>query len=160
MQEDSALAEFKQGMQLLRDGSAAEACQHFHRAVELEKQNPYYLSFLGVSLVRGHRNLAAAVALCEAALKLKRNEAQLYLNLAEAYVSAEKREDAVEVLDRGLIYFIDDPRIRRARADLGKRRASELPFLERGQFLNRSLGKIRHHVSQPSHLIKVFSVLL
>jgi len=146
MQDHSALAEFKQGIQLLRDRSPVQAYEHFHHAAELEKQNPYYLSFLGVSLARGQQNWAAAADLCETALRLKRTGAQLYLNLAEVYVYAGRRKDAVAVLDRGAIYFIDDPRIKRAQADLGRRRSSVLPFLERGHFLNRSLGKLRHCV--------------
>jgi Flp pilus assembly protein TadD len=145
----SALAEFKQGIQLLREGYPAEAYDCFQRAVEVEKQNAYYLSFLGVSEARGQKNWAAAAGLCETALSLKRNEAQLYLNLAEVYMSAGRREDAVAILDKGLIYLIDDPRIRRARSKLGRRRSSVLPFLERGHFLNRSLGKLRHRVSAP-----------
>jgi Flp pilus assembly protein TadD len=146
MEDHSALAEFKQGIQLLRDRSPVQASEHFHRAAELEKQNPYYLSFLGVSLARGQQDWVAAATLCETALNLKRRGAQLYLNLAEVYTCAGRREEAVAVLDKGSIYFIDDPRIRRARANLGRRRSSVLPFLERGHFLNRSLGKLRHCV--------------
>jgi Flp pilus assembly protein TadD len=147
MAEDSAIADFKLGINLLRKGQSAEATEHFRHAAELEQKNPYYLSFLGVSVARAQRKWAAAVKLCETALSLRRNEAQLYLNLAEVYVSAGQRDDAVEVLDRALIYFSADTRIRRARANLGVRCSPVLPFLERGHFLNRSLGKIRRRVS-------------
>lgn len=146
MGDHSGVAEFKQGIQLLQKGYPTEARDRFDRAVTLEKQNAYYLSFLGVSEARGQRNWAAAADHCETALSLKRNESQFYLNLAEVYLSAGRREDAVGVLDRGLIYLTDDPRIRRARAKLGKRRSSVLPFLERGHFLNRSLGNLRHRL--------------
>jgi Flp pilus assembly protein TadD len=145
--EHSALAEFKQGINLLRNGHSAKAIEYLRHAAELEQQNPYYLSFLGVSVARAQWKWAAAVELCETAVKLKRSEAQLYLNLAEVYVSAGRRDDAVAVLDRGLIYFRVDARIRRARANLGSRCPSVLPFLERGHFLNRSLGKLRHRMS-------------
>jgi Flp pilus assembly protein TadD len=147
MAENSALAEFKQGISLLRNGHSAEALEYLRHAAELEQQNPYYLSFLGVSVARCQRKWAAAVKLCETALSLRRSEAQLYLNLAEVYVSAGQRDDAVAVLDRGLIYFKADARIRRARANLGRRCPPVLPFLERGHILNRSLGKLRHRVS-------------
>jgi Flp pilus assembly protein TadD len=146
MGDNSAVAEFKQGIQLLQEGHPVEAHGRFQRAVELETQNAYYLSFLGVSEARGRKKWTAAADLCESALKLKRDEAQFYLNLAEVYLSAGRREDAVAVLDRGLIYLVDDPRLKRARARLGRRRSSVLPFLERGNFLNRSLGKLRHRV--------------
>jgi Flp pilus assembly protein TadD len=148
MAEDTALAEFKHGIALLRKGYSAEALEFLQHATELEQHNPYYLSFLGVSVARAQRKWAAAVDLCEKAVNLKRNEAQLYLNLAEVYVSAGRRDDAVEVLDRGLIYFSADPRIRRARANLGKRHLPLLPFLERGHFLNRNFGKLRRRWSE------------
>src|SRR6202051_1231850 len=129
MAEDSALAEFKLGIKLLRKGDSAESFEHLRQAAELDQKNPYYLSFLGVSVARSQRKWAAAVELCEKALSLRRNEAQLYLNLAEVYLSAGQRDDAVEVLDKGLIYFGADARIRGARANLGKRGAPVLPFL-------------------------------
>ena len=147
MAEDSALAKFKLGINLLRKGQSYEACEYFRHAAELEQKNPYYLSFLGVSVGRAQRKWAAAAQLCEQAVSMKRSEAQLYLNLAEVYVAADRRDDAVEVLDKALIYCSTDIRIRRARANLGKRNSPVLPFLERGHFLNRSLGKLRHSVS-------------
>ena len=146
MAEDSALAEFKRGINLLRNGHSAEALEYLRHAAELAPQNPHYLSFLGVSVSRAERKWAAAVKLCEMALILRRSEPQLYLNLAEVYVSAGRRDDAVEALERGLLYLSADPRIRRARANLGRRRSPVLPFLEREHFLNRGLGKLRHRV--------------
>jgi Flp pilus assembly protein TadD len=147
MAEDAAVADFKLGINLLRKGHSVEATKYFRQAAELEHENPYYLSFLGVSVARAQRKWAAAVKLCETALSLRRNEVQLYLNMAEVYVSAGRRDDAVEVLDKALIYFRTDARIRRARANLGMRCSPVLPFLERGHFLNRSLGKLRRRVS-------------
>ena len=146
MSEQSALADFKLGIKLLRNGRSAEAIEHLQHAAELNHQNPYYLSFLGVSVARAQRKWTAAAQLCETALSLRRNEVQLYLNLAEVYVAAGRRDDAVAVLDRGLVNSKVDARIKRARADLGKRCSPVLPFLERGHFLNRSLGKIRHRM--------------
>jgi Flp pilus assembly protein TadD len=147
MAQDSALSEFKQGISLLRNGHSVEAVEHLRHAAELEQQNPYYLSFLGVSVARAQRKWAAAVKLCETAISLKRSDAELYLNLAEVYVSAGRRDDAVAVLDKSLIYLRVNARIKRARADLGRRCSPVLPFLEREHILNRSLGKLRHSVS-------------
>jgi Flp pilus assembly protein TadD len=146
MAEHSALDEFKQGVKLLRNGQSAEALEYLRHAAELNQQNPYYLSFLGVSVARAQRKWAPAVQLCETALSLRRNEVQLYLNLAEVYVAAGRRDDAVAVLDRGLLYSRLDVRVRRARAQLGKRNSPVLPFLERGNLLNVYLGKLRHRV--------------
>jgi predicted Zn-dependent protease len=110
----------------------------------LEQYNPYYLSFFGVSVARAQRKWAAAVNLCEIAVSLKRDEAQLYLNLAEVYVSAGRRDDAIEILDTASTYCPANARIKQMRGSLGRRDSPVLPFLGRGHFLNWSLGKLRH----------------
>jgi Flp pilus assembly protein TadD len=144
MENATAIADFKDGLRLLRDGHPSEAIECLSRAAESERQNPYYLSFLGVSFARGRRKWAEALELCETAVKLKRDEAQLYLNLAEVYLCAERRDKAIKTLDAGLAYLGKDSRLMQARSRLGKRGSSVLPFLDRGHFLNVSLGKFRH----------------
>jgi Flp pilus assembly protein TadD len=88
MTESVALTEFKLGVKMLRDARPHTALAHFRKAADLEKNNPYYLSFVGVSLARAERNWKTSLELCESALTMKHNEAQLYLNLAEVYTSA------------------------------------------------------------------------
>jgi Flp pilus assembly protein TadD len=146
MADSAALTEFKKGLQMLRDGNPSEALNHFRQAAGVEKENPYYLSFVGVALVRAERQSAPAVKLCEAALSIKRTEAQLYLNMAEVYVSARRLEDAVRTLDRAQASLGRDVRIQRARLKLGNRRSPVLPFLDRQHVLNRELGTLRHRL--------------
>jgi Flp pilus assembly protein TadD len=145
MAENPALTEFKQGMRMLRDGHPNDALVHFRAAAELEKHNPFYLSFVGVSLARAEMKWTPALKLCETALGMKR-EPQLYLNLAEVYMSAGRREEALITLDRALASLGRDPRIQRARKRLGSRRSPVLPFLDRQNILNRQLGVLRHLV--------------
>jgi predicted Zn-dependent protease len=148
MGNTDAVAEFKRGVDLLRNGYTANAFECFRSAAEAEQENPYYLSFLGLSVARAHKKWAAALQLCEAALRLKRDEPQLYLNLAEVYVSASQREEAIEVLDMALTRFGYNPRIKRERNNLGRRGNRVLPFLSRQHFLNRTLGQLRHQASR------------
>ena len=146
MTDNAGLAEFKRGIDLLKKGQSAEALEYLRHAAELKQQNPYYLSFLGVSMARAERKWTSAVELCKTALSLKRNDAQLHLNLAQVYVSAGRLEDAVQTLDTAVSYCGTDARIRRMRGRLGRRGSPVLPFLERENFLNRNLGKLRHRV--------------
>jgi Flp pilus assembly protein TadD len=148
MPDNAGLAEFKQGIELLRKGHSARALECFRHASELKQHNPFYLSFLGVAMARAQGKWAIAVELCKAAVSLKRDDTQLYLNLAEVYVSAGRRDHAVETLDAALRYCRADTRIERMRGRLGRRCSPVLPFLERDNFLNRSLGKLRHRVRQ------------
>ena len=131
---------------MLRDARPHNALAHFRKAADLEKNNPYYLSFVGVSLARAERNWKTSLELCESALTMKHNEAQLYLNLAEVYTSAGRREEALMTLDRALASLGPLDRIQQARQKLGRRRSPALPFLDRQNFLNKQLGFLRHRI--------------
>jgi tetratricopeptide (TPR) repeat protein len=145
MAEGVALAEFKQGIQLLRTGKPKSALDHFRKASELEKQNPYYMSFTGVALARAEKSgRMQAVKLCETASSLKYNEVQLQLNLAEVYEAAGRRGDALTTLNRAAVAFGRHRGVQKARLKLGARRAPVLSFLTRENILNRHLGRWRH----------------
>ncbi len=146
MTDSVALTEFKQGVRLLRDARSNDAFEHFRKAADLEKNNPYYISFVGVSLARAQRKWEPALKLCELALSMKHNEAQLYLNLAEVYTSAGQREEALITLDRGLASLGPNTRIQQARLKLGRRRSPALPFLDRQNIVNKYLGALRHRI--------------
>ena len=45
MLDTEAFREFKQGLALLRDDYAVKALPHMRRAAELDKNNPYYMSY-------------------------------------------------------------------------------------------------------------------
>ncbi len=79
---------------------------------------------------------------------MKRNQAQLYLNLAEVYLVAGRREDAAETLAAGLKYARRDVRLSLALNRLAERRRPVLSFLDRRHPFNRHLGKIRHRTLQ------------
>ena len=144
MTETEAFKEFKQGLALLRDNFADRALPHMQRAAQLEKSNPYYMSYLGVVLARSEEKWAEAEKLCDSAVRLKRNQAQLYLNLAEVYATAGRREDALETLQAGLKYARRDIRLNLAINRLIQRRSPVFSFLSRRHPLNRQIGRIRH----------------
>src|ERR1051325_7486747 len=138
------VASFTEGVKMLKNGYPKKAVACFRQALECDKQNPYYLSFLGVSMAWGEKNLTEAVKLCEAAIQKKRGEIQFHLNLADVYATAGLKESALLTLDRALASFGEDKRLRSARCKVAKRRTPVLPFLTRENFLNRELGKLRH----------------
>jgi tetratricopeptide (TPR) repeat protein len=138
------VAEFTQGVKLLNNGYPQKALACLRRAFESEKQNPYYMSFLGVSIARAQRKWDQALKLCEIAVQLKRAEVQFHLNLADVYAAAGRRENALDTLDSALELLGEDKRLRGARNKVEKRRTPVLPFLTREHFLNRELGKMRH----------------
>jgi predicted Zn-dependent protease len=144
--EVDPVAQFTEGVKMLKNAHPKDAVVCLRRALECDKQNPYYQSFLGVSIARARGNLAEAVKLCEAAIQRKRGEIQFHLNLADVYATAGLRDSALYTLDRALKSFGEDERLRSARSKIEKRRTPVLPFLTRGNFLNRELGKVRHRL--------------
>jgi len=138
------IADFKEGVALLKNGYPQGALLRLRRAFECEKRNPYYLSFLGLSVARAERKWDQAVEFCEIAVQLKRQEAQFRLNLAEVYQLAGRRTQAIDTLDAALDLFSHDERLKRARSRVEKRRSPVLSFLNRDHVLNRHLGKLRH----------------
>lgn len=148
MMDTEAFREFKTGLNLLRDNFASRALQHIQRAADLERNNPYYMSYLGVALARTEKKWAEAERMCDAAVRMKRNQAQLYLNLAEVYMAAGRREDAREALVAGMKYARRDIRLNIAMAKLTQRRDPVFTFLERKHPLNRHFGMLRHRAMQ------------
>jgi Flp pilus assembly protein TadD len=148
MMDTEAFREFKQGLALLRDNYAVKALPHMKRAVELEKNNPYYMSYLGVVIARSEQRWADAEKLCDNAVRMKRNQAQLYLNLAEVYATAGRRDDAVEALQSGLKFARRDVRLNIALNRLIRRRPPIFTFLGRKHPINKSIGKLRHRTLQ------------
>ena len=144
--EPDHLIEFREGVELLKNEYPEKALVKLRRAFESDKRNPYYISFLGLSIARAEQNWEHASELCETAVELKRTEIKFHLNLAEVYALAGLREQALHRLDKASKLFGDDARLKRFRAKVMERRAPVLPFLERSHFLNRELGKLRHRM--------------
>jgi tetratricopeptide (TPR) repeat protein len=142
--EFDPMVEFKEGVELLKNEYPQKALVRFRRAFECEKHNPYYISFLGLSIARAQRKWDQASELCEIAVQLKPTEVQFHLNLGEVYASAGLREKALDKLDDALERFGDDIRLKQARSKVENRRAPLLPLIGREHFLNRELGKLRH----------------
>jgi Flp pilus assembly protein TadD len=146
MAEADAVTEFKEGLALLRNNYAHKAMPYFTRALELDKTNPFYISYLGVAMAAADRKWDEAEDLCTQALKMRRTQPELYLNLADVYRLAGKRQDQIDTLFQGLHMTKRDARIAQILNRYGFRRPPVIPFLERNNFLNRELGKLRYRV--------------
>src|SRR5260221_3461709 len=146
----ATVAEFKEGVKHLKNGYPQKALEKLQSAFESDKNNPFYISLLDVSIARARQNWTQAAELCGRAIQLNPKEIQFHLNLGEVYALAGQRERSLRTLDLALGLFGDDRRLKRARSKGEKRRNPVLPFLERGHFLNRQLGKLRHRLLKDS----------
>ena len=140
--------EFRAGLAYLRGGDAHRALPHLRSALDQEPSNPFYISYLGVAIAAADQKWAEAEKMCHSAMRMNRRQAQLYLNLAEVYVAADRKHDAADVLARGLHYAPHDVRLKMALDRLALRRPPVLAFLPRAHAVNRNLGRLRHHALQ------------
>ena len=143
-----AFQEFRAGLAYLRGGDANRALPHLQCALEEEPANPFYISYMGVAIAATEQKWAEAEELCRSAIRMSRRQAQLYMNLAEVYVAADRKEDAADTLVRGLRYAPHDQRLKIALDRLAIRRPPVLGFLPRAHSVNRGLGKLRHRALQ------------
>ncbi len=143
-----AFQEFRAGLANLRAGNANQALPHFRTALDHEPDNPFYVSYVGVAMAAAEAKWAEAIKACHSALRMNRRQVQLYLNLAEVYVAADRKQDATDILARGMHLAPHDVRLRMALEKLSVRRPAILPFLPRQHMINRGLGKIRHRAMQ------------
>lgn len=148
MLDTEGFAEFRKALGALRDDHPEAALDHMYRAAELEPENPFYKSYLGLAIARAEKRWADAEDLCDSAVRRKRDQPQLYLNLAEVYVLAGRKQDAVETLLMAARYAQRDSRVQRMLSQLSSRRRPVIPFLRRENAINRRLGLWRHRAMQ------------
>ena len=151
MNTHEAVGEFRRGVELLRKHYPGNALGYLRRAVELDRSNPFYLSFLGVAVARAQGKWGEAEFLCATAVQLKGDDARLYLNLAEVYIEANRRQDAMRVLQTGIERTGNGSILLKAMGRMQRRRSAMLSFLGRSHFLNRHLGRLRHALIEFCH---------
>lgn len=150
-EQSEAIQVFRFGLAHLRDGQTLEALTAFRQAASMEPQNPYFLSYYGLTLGQASRSWDEAEALCMAALRMRRQVPQLYLNLAELYRCRGRLADAVETLTEAMRYTGRNGQISEALSHYGNRKPPFFTFLSRRHPMNVLLGRFRHRVSGMLH---------
>ena len=141
-----AEASYVEGLHFYEHHDYQRALLKFREAVEIDGNNPKYLSTLGVTVSRVQKNHELAAQLCSKAIRKKHNDAQLYINLADVYIRAKNKTAAIDNLITGYKYTRRDQRIIDKVHALGLRRPSVLRFLNRRNPFNMLLGRIRHYL--------------
>jgi predicted Zn-dependent protease len=148
MSESEPVNLFKIGLRALQYGHPKSALVQLRKAFEHDSGNPFYASYYGLALARAENDFSKAEDLCQAALRMKRDQPDLYVNLAEVYRRAGSLEDALWTLYNGLHFTRWDMRLVRALEKLGVRRPPVLSFLDRKHFINRQLGRLRQRLDR------------
>lgn len=102
------------------------------------------LSYFGLCLALVEKRIKPAIDLCKRAIELQFYNVDHYANLARVYTAAGNRKKAIETLDQGSKTHPDDESLAAVRRELGIRARPPVPFLERSNPINITLGQARH----------------
>jgi tetratricopeptide (TPR) repeat protein len=102
------------------------------------------LSWFGLCLALMRKQMKPAIELCRRAISLEFYNGEHYGNLARVYLEAGNRKKAVETADEGLRLHPEDEYLLKVRESLGVRSRPAVPFLDRTNPINVSLGQARH----------------
>ena len=146
----NAIAEksFSKGVESVAKGDFLSGLAYFEAAIELAKKvekiapPPKYLSHYGLCLAMVSTKTQTALELCESAVAVEFYNPDLFHNLARVNLRMGRRDRAYPVLLRGLQLHPGHRGIQRDLRTLGIRRRPLLPFLSRGNPVNRFLGAL------------------
>ncbi len=102
------------------------------------------LSYFGLCVALVQKQYKSAIDLCKRAIDLEFYNGDHYANLARVYAAAGNRKKAVEVADAGLKVAPESEILLAARRELGVRARPAVPFLDRSNPINVTLGHARH----------------
>ncbi|HUJ12498.1 MAG TPA: tetratricopeptide repeat protein [Thermoanaerobaculia bacterium] len=106
------------------------------------------LSYFGLCLALVQKKYKAGADLCKRALELEFYNGDHYANLARVYVLIGNRKRALETAEAGLKIAPENEPLKRVRRELGVRARPPVPFLDRSNPINVSLGQARHAKKQ------------
>lgn len=132
--------QFVAGKGFLREDNLDRALRAFEKAYREDKENPAYMSYLGLcKAVRGGE-IGLGLELCTRAIKKEFFKAEYYLNLGRVYMAAGNKKGAIKVFMKGLKLEPQNEEINRRLVELGFRNKPVIPMLERSNPLNKFLG--------------------
>jgi len=102
------------------------------------------LSYFGLCLALVEKKIKPSMDLCKRAIELQFYNVDHFANLARVYTIAGNRKKALETLNEGSKTHPNDASLLAVRRELGIRARPAVPFLERSNPINITLGQARH----------------
>lgn len=139
---------FQRALTSYRAGSFVESARDLRSLIHDGSSDPRHISYCGLAIARAEGRFKDGLALCERATIQGCYDAEMYLNLAQLHLYHKDRRRAVEVLIQGVRVAPKDLRLHRELRRMSPRARPVLPFLARGNRLNRYLGLTRARLSR------------
>src|SRR3954447_16686037 len=102
------------------------------------------LSYFGLCVALVRKEYKHGIELCRRAIDLEFYHADHYANLGRIYLVMGNRKKALETVETGLRMNMNHERLRAVRRMIGIRSKPAVPFLDRANPINVSLGQARH----------------
>jgi tetratricopeptide (TPR) repeat protein len=138
------------GVALCRAGEWEDGVAYLARvdelSTDLDRIPALADSYLGFGWASQGGKYAEGLSKCQAAVDKEGWEVEAYQNLARTYLLRRNKKAAIATLDRGLEVDPVQKELLALRAKFGYRRKPMIPFLPRGQFLNKFVGILRHNI--------------
>lgn len=137
----------------LRGGNKKAALYSAQEALANFPSDPFFLSYCGYLTAIVENKSWEGARMCEEAISILRESKStdtvfflplFYLNLGRALLKAKKKLPAIDALQEGLKYDSRNRELLSELKALGTRKTPVLPFLGRGNPINKYLGKLRH----------------
>jgi tetratricopeptide (TPR) repeat protein len=148
---------FEEVKLLLRKGSGKEALKTLREALEKFPSDPFLLSYYGCLVAVAEHNPKEGIRICSDALTaFKASRAfggefflpVFYLNLGRAYLKDSNKAEAIIAFKEGLGHDPENHDLLWELTKLGKRKPPPVPFLERGNPINKYIGKLISRVGK------------
>ncbi len=147
-------AEFsKEILTFLKKGKKNAALDAVRQALEVYPSDPFFLSYFGFLIAAVEKCPKEGRNLCHDAIRAVSMSASedkyffypiMYLNLGRVCLLARKKKDAMSAFNKGLKYDSKHEELLSEIRGIGFRKPPVIPFLHRGNPVNKFLGKLRH----------------
>ncbi len=142
------LKAFHKAKQLADSGNYSEAFPVFEAlrttGMQLDDLSNRVESYYGICLAMARKQTREGLTICKKAAEAEMFSSDVFLNLGKMYLAKNAKGKAYNALVKGLALNEGDILIERELSRIGKRRPPLVGFLDRDNFLNRILGRIRH----------------
>ena len=135
--------DFVKGIEFLEQCSVEDSVTCFKNAcnsnVASDQLLPKYKSYYALScLLNGDDE---AISICRSLVNICPHDADVCLNLARAEAFINNRKEALQAIDRGLVFSVHHDGLNALKSKLGVRGRRFVPFLSRNNLLNIALGR-------------------
>lgn len=141
-------ADIARGRELWDAGEKALAHAEFERAYRKDTGDPRALSWYGMTTAVHLANRQQGLLFCEEAVRRAGPQPEFLVNVARAALANQGKALAARAIFRALDESPDHAEALAMIKQMGLRRPPVIPFLSRGNPLNKALGRLRHRFAK------------